>query len=102
MNYAIDLGIEIPKMIFGDIPKGGLKYTDSKGNVSDTKTTTCYFGPYIRKIPPLPVGAKKGNTGIAAADGDGVGWIYDASAGNITANTSAGELDDAGKKYSDY
>jgi len=78
------------------------KYTDSKGAVSDTKTTTCYFGPYIRKIPPLPVGAKKGNTGIAAADGDGVGWIYDASAGNITANTGATELDDAGKKYSDY
>ena len=79
-----------------------IKYTDGSGTTSDTKTTTCYFGPYIRKIPPLPVGANKGNTGIAAADGDGVGWIYDASTGNITANTSASELDDSGKKYSDY
>jgi prepilin-type N-terminal cleavage/methylation domain-containing protein len=78
------------------------KYTDGSGTTSDTKTTTCFYGPYIRKIPPLPVGAKKGNTGIAAADGDGVGWIYTVGTGEIKANTTDSELDDAGKQYNQY
>ena len=30
MNYVIDLGIEIHKMIFGGLPKGGLKSIASK------------------------------------------------------------------------
>ncbi|MEZ6190760.1 MAG: prepilin-type N-terminal cleavage/methylation domain-containing protein [Phycisphaerales bacterium] len=44
------------------------------------------YGPYLRAIPPLPVGAKKGNTGIAADDGDGVGWLYSQSRGLILPN----------------
>lgn len=78
------------------------KYTDSNGSTSDTKTTTCFYGPYIRKIPPLPVGAKKGNTSIAAADGSGVGWIYTESTGDIKANCADSETDDSGKKYNEY
>jgi len=77
-------------------------YSDASGNTNQTKTTTYIYGPYMRSIPPLPVGAKKGKTGIAAADGTNVGWIYTESSGSITANTTDAETDDSGKKYSEY
>jgi prepilin-type N-terminal cleavage/methylation domain-containing protein len=78
------------------------QFTDEAGNVSATKTTTAIFGPYLRAIPPLPVGARKGSTGIAAADGAGVGWIYDATTGTIRANTTATEVDARGRRYDQY
>ena len=78
------------------------QYTDASGNVNATKTTTYIYGPYVRSVPPLPVGAKKGSTGIAAADANDVGWIYTESTGSIRANTTASEKDDADKLYSDY
>jgi general secretion pathway protein G len=77
-------------------------YTNATGTVNATKTTTYMYGPYMRSIPPLPVGAKKGCTKIAAADAAGVGWIYGATAGTIRANTTAAEKDEADKLYSDY
>jgi prepilin-type N-terminal cleavage/methylation domain-containing protein len=78
------------------------QYTDHAGAVSATKDATHVFGPYVRQIPPLPVGAKQGCTTVAAADGNGVGWIYTAATGAIRANTTDSEKDWAGKKYSDY
>jgi prepilin-type N-terminal cleavage/methylation domain-containing protein len=78
------------------------QYTDGAGNTQDTKDTTHIYGPYIRKIPPLPVGAKKGCTGISDMDGDGVGWLYDPDAGAIKANCEDSETDDAGKQYNQY
>jgi len=76
------------------------QYTDSAGAAQTTKDTTHFYGPYIRKIPPLPVGTEKGSTDIAESTADGVGWIY--TAGVIKANTSTTETDDSGKKYSEY
>ncbi|MHC4985371.1 MAG: prepilin-type N-terminal cleavage/methylation domain-containing protein [Planctomycetota bacterium] len=67
-----------------------------------TRDNNHIYGPYIRQVPPLPVGAAKGNTGIAAAAGAGVGWIYDVSTGAIQANTTATEKDASGTLYSDY
>lgn len=78
------------------------QYTDAAGDVSETKDTTHIYGPYLRKVPPLPVGAAKGNTGISDKTGDGVGWIYTASTGDIQANTTSKEKDAADKLYSDY
>ena len=78
------------------------KYTNSAGATSDTKTTTHIYGPYLRSVPPLPVGAKKGSTGIAAATADGIGWIYTEASGTIRANTTASEVDDANDLYSTY
>jgi general secretion pathway protein G len=78
------------------------QYTDINGTVSATKTTTCIYGPYMRSIPPLPVGGKKGSSTIADANGVGVGWIYSNTAGTIKANTTDAELDEAGKKYNAY
>jgi prepilin-type N-terminal cleavage/methylation domain-containing protein len=77
------------------------QYTDGTGAASATKTTTCVYGPYIRSVPPLPLGARKGGTKIAAADANGVGWLYTESTGAIKANTTT-EEDGSGKLYSDY
>ena len=60
------------------------------------------YGPYVRKIPPLPVGLKKNSTGIAAIDGAGVGWIYDDTTGTIKANCADTEVDQDGVKYNTY
>ena len=78
------------------------QYTDVSGGVSATKTATHIYGPYVRTIPPLPVGAKKGSMKIAAADAAGVGWVYNKTEGTVRANTTASEKDEAGKLYSDY
>ena len=77
-------------------------YTDEAGNTNASKTAVFVYGPYLRKLPPLPVGAKKGKLNIAAADGASVGWIYDAASGNIAANCAAGEADARGVDYKDY
>lgn len=77
-------------------------YTDDAGNTNASKTTTYIYGPYLRKLPPLPVGAKKGASGIADADGAGVGWIYDATNGTIKANCANGEADARGVDYNQY
>ena len=77
-------------------------YSSAAGATNATKSSTYLYGPYLRKVPSLPVGAAKGSSGIAAADGTGVGWIYTAASGDITSNTTASEKDSSEKKYSDY
>ncbi len=79
------------------------KYTDIAGATSDTKTTTHIYGPYIRNIPALPVGpdAQKGNSGIAASDAPGVGWLYTEASGKINANTGTTK-DNQQRLYSEY
>jgi general secretion pathway protein G len=98
--YSAEHGGAFPKVTV--VEDALLKYTDSSGNLSDTKDTGHIYGPYVRKIPPLPVGAKKGKTKIAAQDADDVGWIYDEKTGDIRANTTDSEKDEAGKLYRDY
>ena len=78
------------------------QYSDALGATQATKSGAFIYGPYIRKIPPLPIGSKKGQTGIGTADGPLIGWIYEEATGNVRANTIATEKDDSGKLYSDY
>ena len=77
-------------------------YSSSTGATNATKTATYLYGPYIRKVPALPVGAEKGSTNVAAAAAAGVGWIYTVATGAIQSNTTAAEKDSADKAYSDY
>ena len=77
-------------------------YTDVNGDVADMPDATHVYGPYLHKVPPLPVGANKGGNGIADADGDGVGWIYAPATGAIRANCPADEEDIGGTAYRDY
>lgn len=78
------------------------QFSDDAGDTSATTTTTHIFGPYIRAIPALPVGAKRGSTGIAAADAAGIGWIYTQATGTIRTNTTDAEIDARGVKYNTY
>jgi hypothetical protein len=78
------------------------QYSDNNGNTVATQDANHIYGPYLRTVPPLPVGAAKGNTGMAAATGTGVGWIYTASTGVIQANTTNSEVDAAGVQYNTY
>lgn len=75
-------------------------YTDAAGGVG-SKDATHIYGPYLRSVPPLPVGANKGQSKIAAVTAADVGWIYVQSTGTITANTTD-EKDDANKLYNAY
>lgn len=80
-------------------------YTDDTGATSATKTGNYIYGPYLRAIPTLPVGAKKGQTGIdvvANASTATIGWIYDPTTGTIRANTISTEVDAKGNQYSTY
>jgi len=44
------------------------------------------FGPYLRSVPPLPLGDRKGSTTIALNDGDDIGWLYVPASGLIRPN----------------
>jgi prepilin-type N-terminal cleavage/methylation domain-containing protein len=78
------------------------QFSDETGATSATRTGAFILGPYLRAIPPLTVGAARGGTGIAAAAGTGVGWIYNATDGTIRANTTATEVDAGGRRYDAY
>lgn len=77
------------------------KFTNDTGAVSATKTGAFIYGPYIRAVPALPVGAEKGSKVVAAAAGAGTGWVYDAASGAISCNTGA-VADESGKLYTAY
>ncbi len=77
-------------------------FTDDAGATSATKTGNYIYGPYLRSVPALPVGAKKGSTGVAAADAAGIGWLYNEATGAITANCADAEVDVRGVKYNAY
>jgi prepilin-type N-terminal cleavage/methylation domain-containing protein len=62
------------------------KYTDAFGNTADAGTTPYIYGPYVRKVPPVPAGPTAGRTKIAAAAASDVGWIYDPDTGAISMN----------------
>ena len=76
-------------------------FSDDSGAVA-AKDATHIYGPYIRAIPTLPVGARKGQNGFAAADAATVGWIYDSTAHTITANCKPAEVDARGIQYNAY
>lgn len=77
-------------------------YSDASGATNATQTGAFVFGPYLRSIPALTVGAERGSTGIAAAAAAGVGWVYNATDGTIRTNTTATEVDASGKRYDTY
>lgn len=83
------------------------EYSDSTGSVSLTKVGNAIYGPYLRSIPSLPVGANKGQTGVADATSAtqgaaGSGWFYNATSGVINTNCGTAEQDTTGKAYNTY
>jgi len=77
------------------------QYTNDTGGVNLTKTGAFIYGPYLRTIPALPVGADKGKSSFVSGYTAGNGWVYDNTAGTIIANTST-EADAKGTLYKNY
>ena len=85
------------------------KYSNIDGSqFSDVRTDVCKYGPYLRKLPPLPLGSKRDSdvfvdasstSSVGSAPG---GWYYNPNNGNIRANLTDTELDVTGKKYNEY
>ena len=87
----------------GDRIAGQLtQYTDIDGDAQTARDGDHVYGPYLRAIPPLPVGIRKGGAKIALSDAPGVGWIYAPASGEIRANTGIAEVSAAGVQYRDY
>lgn len=79
------------------------KFSNADGSTtSATKNegTGVIYGPYLRAVPPISVGTRKGSNGVGTADAAGIGWIYDVNTGSITPNAAG--TDSAGKAYSAY
>ena len=89
MNKAIDLYAAEHGGSFPDasqVMQQLLYYTDARGDVSLTPTTTHVFGPYLRAIPPAPAGESPGSTVLSATDGPMVGWLYNPTYGRVYLN----------------
>ena len=80
-------------------------FSDIAGATAASKGGAFIYGPYLRAVPALPVGARKGSKLVKGPPADGTGtegWVYDQATGNIQANCAATELDDSGTPYNTY
>jgi general secretion pathway protein G len=78
-------------------------YSDGDGNTSPTPSATYKYGPYIVRVPPLPVGLNKGKTQVTSTGyADGYGWQYDAATGDFRANCTPTETDSEGIAYQTF
>jgi prepilin-type N-terminal cleavage/methylation domain-containing protein len=78
------------------------QYSNLGHGTSPTSGSGYIYGPYLREIPALPVGSRKGNIVVAATISGTAGWIYTESTGRIIAAADATELDGNGKRYDAY
>jgi len=90
-----------------DLPNALTTYSSARiDDLSATKSTFHIYGPYIRAIPKLPVGANKGQASFSSAlptiTTAAGGWYYNPATGEIRANCADAETDDAGVPYNTY
>jgi prepilin-type N-terminal cleavage/methylation domain-containing protein len=88
------------------------QYTDDQGNAQATKDATHQYGPYLRKIPAIPVGTLKGTaaaTHFQTAANDTVvtssptgAWLFNTVSGNVKPNLPDSDVDQNGKIYNTY
>jgi type II secretory pathway pseudopilin PulG len=84
-------------------------YTDATGIVGagSVRTAPYIYGPYLKAVPPLPVGSYSSHTeviynagGITSCGTTSGGWLYDGQ--NVYANDPPGDVDMSGKPYQQY
>ena len=63
-------------------------YSDESGDVSNSSGSGHIYGPYLRVVPPMPIGPQRGLSTIADTAAPGVAWVYDPATGEFTANTA--------------
>jgi prepilin-type N-terminal cleavage/methylation domain-containing protein len=102
--FKTEHGDTLPSL--ANLPNALTQYSDEAGTTfkpAKDLANGIYLGPYMRAIPPLPVGTNKGSTTFTGTLGTaGFGWVYDATAGTIQANCADAETDAKGKKYNAY
>lgn len=103
--FATEHGGQYPDL--ADIEDALLAYSGTRADdLNPTKTATQIYGPYLRAIPKLPVGANKGSNTFTGtppgATANGNGWYYNQATGEIRANCKDAEIDEAGVKYNAY
>jgi general secretion pathway protein G len=77
------------------------RHTDEAGAVSKERVRPFIYGPYVRAVPTVAAGPSKGSSKVAAAPGNGVGWLYNETTGEIRVN-AGDERDSLGRRYADY
>ena len=93
-----------------NFPNYMLNYTDvGASTFSTSKTATCIYGPYLRSVPTLtvgPTGYKNTNTIVDSSAGtfgaSAGAWWFNATTGQINANTDNTQLDVSSKAYNAY
>jgi prepilin-type N-terminal cleavage/methylation domain-containing protein len=108
--YTTEHGGTLPTGTGAQIADKLTKYTNDAGTTSDTKSASYPYGPYLRKIPPVPVGTLKSNASVNSLIVPGTtiettptgGWLYDTATGNLKVNLADGEQDQSGKSYNLY
>jgi prepilin-type N-terminal cleavage/methylation domain-containing protein len=109
--YTTEHGGTLPTGTAAEVADKLTKYTDDAGATADTKDTTHVYGPYLRKIPPVPVGTLKSNAAVNSKFVVGTtvessaptgGWLYDTATGNIKVNLADAEQDQSTKAYNAY
>ncbi len=108
--YAVEHGGKYPASATGDDGDTFSNQLTKKTNAAgETGTTEAHiYGPYLRQLPPVPVGPNKGASGVLVqATGPTVneanttaGWAYNSATGDIIANTD--DEDDSGVAYNTY
>ena len=79
------------------------QYTDASGNAQATKDTTHIYGPYLKAVPPLPVGTNKGLSTVTITGPAGTGsfgWYFDGT--TVWANDPATDVDVKNTPYNTY
>lgn len=99
--YAAEHGGAFPSL--NDIEFQLTQYTDASGTVNATKTGDFIYGPYLRSIPPLPVGSEQGSSDITGTPGEADhGWVYNATTGTIISNTGTETTSDGTTRWDSF
>jgi prepilin-type N-terminal cleavage/methylation domain-containing protein len=100
--FAIEHGGTYPPLAKFNLAMLG--YSDATGTKfgGRDKENGLTYGPYLRAIPPLPVGERQGKRAVVGSVNDDGGWVYNPLTGEIRANCKPVEVDSNGKPYADY
>ena len=95
-----------------DTPASCVQFSNAAGDTFSTAAdpgSGVIYGPYLKEIPELPVGSKKGASGVFTAT-TGIppgglatdGWFYNTTTFSIYANLPDTDVDVDGNKYNAF
>ncbi len=84
-------------------------YSNAQGKVSMTQDSSSRLGPYLRRVPPLPVGDNRDSAEVAVDTSNSPpvvttgseGWVYNPTTGEIIANSDKANRDNT-RAYDEY